>query len=94
MGEASHRLDPCDAHLPRLIGVEHSGLARSDTGRVLAHDARGGVQVDHGSASRFAEAGGGVHDGADRTCRDALVASRASIQKRDFVNRAGRAVNR
>lgn len=88
MSEAGHRLDPGDAHLPRLIRVEHAGLARRDTRRVLTHDARGGVQVDHRCASCFAEAGRCVHDGADWTRRDALIASRAAGEERDFVNGA------
>ncbi len=94
MREAGHRLDPCDTHLPRLIRTEHPGLACSNARGVLAHDARGGVQVDHRCARRFAEAGRCVHNGADRTCRDALIASRAAGEERDFVDGARRTMDR
>lgn len=93
VGQTGHRLDPCHPHLPRLICSEHSGRACRDARRVLAHDARRGVRVDHGSSRGFAEAWRGVHDGADRARRDAFIATSAPGQKRGFVNRAGRAVD-
>lgn len=94
MGQAGHGLDVGHPHLARLIGAKHSRLAGRDARGVFTHDARRRVRFDHGRARGFAEAGVSQDNRPDRACSDAFVAPGAARKKRDFINSAGRALDR
>ena len=89
VSQARHGLNPGHAHFFGLFCAEHARLARRDTGRVGAHDARRCVWIDHGRARGLTKSRRRVHDGPDWARGNALVAPCATVQKCDFVDCSG-----